>query len=138
MRWSDIPRNPSDRLLRQFAGLCLLFFGGMAAWRAWRQGPSPVVYGLAALALGLGIVGLIRPRAIRPVFVGWMMLAYPIGWLISNAVLALMYYGIITPLGLAFRLAGRDVLRRKRPRDAATYWAAKPTPADVRRYFQQY
>ena len=32
MRWSDIQFDPPRKVLRQFAGLCLVFFGGWALW----------------------------------------------------------------------------------------------------------
>ena len=32
MQWSEIPKNPSERMLRQFGGLCVLFFGGLAIY----------------------------------------------------------------------------------------------------------
>ncbi len=67
------------------------------------------------------------------------MLAFPIGWLVSQVVMVGMYYGVLTPLGLALRATGRDPLALKRsdpPRDS--YWESKPTPEDPRRYFRQY
>jgi hypothetical protein len=139
MRWSDIPRNPDARTLRQFGVLGLFVFGSLAAWRfAAHGGASPVVVAFGVAAVVLGAFGLLAPRLLRPVFVGWLMLAFPIGWTISNLVLALMYYGMITPLGLVFRLLRRDALALRPPRDASSYWQPKPMPVDVRRYFRQY
>ncbi len=138
MTWSDLPLRPSDRALRQFAGLCLAVFGGMAAWQYFvRHNPVAAAI-LAGLALAVGPLGLARPRAVRPVFVAWMVVAFPIGWAVSTALLAALFYGVFTPLGLLFRLAGRDPLRLRPQPAAATYWTPKPAAADVRRYFQQF
>jgi hypothetical protein len=52
--------------------------------------------------------------------------------------LGLLYYGMFTPLALFFRLIGRDPLRRKIDRQAASYWEKfenTPTPAS---YFRQF
>ena len=38
MQWSDIPFHPDRKTLRQFAGLWLVFFGGMALWQALVRG----------------------------------------------------------------------------------------------------
>jgi hypothetical protein len=138
MRWSDIPRNPSDRTLRQFAGLCLLIFGGLAGWRLVQDGPTPLALVLGAAALGLGLPGLVRPRLLRPVFVGWMMLTFPIGWLMSQVILLLMFGLVITPIGLCFKAIGRDALGLRRTGPVTSYWRPKPMPVDVRRYFRQY
>ncbi len=137
MRWSDIRFNPGRNELRQFAGLCLLIFGALAAWRATR-GEVAVAVVFAVLSLGVGLVGLLRPAAIRWVYVGWMVVAFPIGWVVSKLIIALMFYGIITPLALWFRMRGRDVLRRGRPGAASSFWRPKAAPGDVGRYFRQY
>ena len=52
--------------------------------------------------------------------------------------LLVMYYGVITPVALLFRIQGRDLLRRKRLPSETTFWAPKQTPQDVRSYFRQY
>ena len=51
----------------------------------------------------------------RLIYVGWMVLAFPIGWTVSQVMLALMFFGLFTPIGLVFRLIGRDPLQRTRP-----------------------
>src|SRR5579875_2933543 len=115
MRWSDIPFAPDSRTLRQFAALWVAFFGGIAAWQGLVRGRVGLALAMAALAI-VGGLGLIRPRLIRPVFVSWMVLAFPIGWAVSLLTLGLVYYGLFLPIGLAFRLAGRDALQlRPRP-----------------------
>jgi len=49
-----------------------------------------------------------------------------------------MYYGIITPVALFFRIRGRDLLRRKPTAAPTSFWLPKETPEDVRSYFRQY
>jgi hypothetical protein len=137
MQWSDIDFRPSTRTLRQFAVLWLLFFGGLAIWEVMGRGDS--VFGglLALLAVTVAPLGWLRPQWLRLVYVGWMVLAFPIGWVVSRLVLAALFYLLFVPLGLAFRLARRDPLRLRR-RSVETYWAEKPAIRDVRRYFQQF
>jgi hypothetical protein len=138
MRWSDIPFSPSSRMLRQFAGLWLVFFVGFAAWQGIVRGRVGVALALAALAVVIGGLGLIRPQLIRPIFVGWMVLAFPIGWTVSLVLLGLVYYGLFLPIGLVFRLIGRDALQLRPRPGVSTYWTPRPAEADVRRYFRQF
>ena len=42
MRWSDIQFDPPRKVLRQFAGLWLLFFGGLALWEILGRGRTGV------------------------------------------------------------------------------------------------
>jgi hypothetical protein len=138
MRWSDIPFDPPRKTLRQFAGLWIASFGALALWQALARGHNAQAIVLGALALTVGPIGLVRPEWLRPVYVGWMVLAFPIGWTVSHLVLALLFYGLFTPIGLVFRLIGRDPLQLRRSAGARTYWSAKPMPVDVRRYYQQF
>ncbi|MEI6393196.1 MAG: SxtJ family membrane protein [Verrucomicrobiota bacterium] len=138
MTWSDIPLNPTRKALRQFAAAWLVFFLAFGAHQYLaRKHPT---FGLAVMgvALAIGLLGLIKPPAVRWLFVGWMVAAFPIGWLISRLTLLLMYYGIITPVALFFRIRGRDLLRRKPTAAPTSFWLPKETPEDVRSYFRQY
>ena len=112
MQWSDIPFHPDRKTLRQFAGLWLVVFGGMALWQALVGGRPSLGLSIGALALVVGVAGLTRPEWVRLIFVGWMVLAFPIGWTVSQVILLLMFYGLFTPIGLVFRLIGRDALQR--------------------------
>jgi hypothetical protein len=138
MRWSDIQFNPTRKTLRQFAGLWLVFFGGVALWQALVRGHANLGLSIGALALVVGLAGLTRPEWVRLIYIGWMVLAFPIGWTVSQVILLLMYFGLFTPIGLIFRLIGRDPLHRARRAGVESYWAPKPAPAGVRSYFKQF
>ena len=138
MRWSDIQFDPPRKMLRQFAGLWLLVFGGMALWEILGRGRSGIGAIFAVLAVTIGPLGLIRPEWVRFIYVGWMVLAFPIGWTVSQIILAAMFFGLFTPIGLVFRLLGRDTLQRARRPELASYWQPKATSTDLRRYFKQF
>ena len=138
MRWSDIDFDPAPKVLRQFAGLCLLIFGGLALWEIFGRGRTAIGGLFALLALTIGPLGLIRAQWIRYIYVGWMVLAFPIGWAVSQIILLVMFLGLFTPIGLVFRLVGRDTLQRARRPELDSYWKPKPAMTDVRRYFKQF
>jgi hypothetical protein len=135
MTWNDIPRNPSAKTLRQFAGLCLLFFGTLGIWHLSHERTSLGIGWLVAACIG--VPGLVWPRCLRPIFVGWMMLVFPIGWLVSHVLLSVVYYGLFTPMGFLFRLRGRDALRLHSS-SCDSYWQMKAQPAGVASYFRQF
>jgi hypothetical protein len=138
VQWSDIPFEPPARTLRQFAALWTVAFAGLACWYGLARGDTTTALVLAALAVTVGPLGLAWPRAVRWIFVGWMVAAFPVGWVISRVVLAALFYGVITPVGLVFRLAGRDALQLRRRPAPETYWAPKPEVTDLRRYLSQF
>jgi hypothetical protein len=138
MRWEDLPLSPDSKMLRQFAGIWIAFFGGIAAYQYFAKGRPTLGLILALLAVTIGPLGLIQPKAIKPIFVGWMVLAFPIGWTISTVMLAVLFYGVFTPLGLFFRLRGRDLLILKPRPDKASYWTPKPVVTDMKRYLREF
>ena len=138
MQWSDIPFHPDRKTLRQFAGLWLVVFGGMALWQALVRGRPSLGLSIGALALVVGVAGLTRPEWVRLIYVGWMVLAFPIGWTVSHIMLGILFYGLFTPIGLVFRLIGRDPLQRGRRPGVESYWTPKPAPADLKSYFKQF
>jgi hypothetical protein len=138
MRWSEIQFRPSDTTLRQFAGLWIAFFGGIAAYQGWIRERTTLALTLAAVGGVVGLLGLIAPKLIRPIYVGWMVAAFPIGWAVSHLILAIIFYGLFTPLALYFRLIGRDALQRGPRPELDSYYVPKTTPADPASYLRQY
>jgi hypothetical protein len=130
--------SPTDRMLQQFAALWIVFFLAIAARQEFRHGRHVLAIVLVALAVTVGPMGLAWPRMIRPVFVGWMALAYPIGWVVSRIVLGVIFYGLFTPVAWVFRLMGRDALALKSQPNAVTYWQSKPVATDKAQYMRQF
>jgi len=130
--------RPSDRDLRVFALVQFIAAAIIAWWLHQRLGWDATAIGLAGASL-IGIAfGLAFPQFLRPLFVGWMLAAFPIGWVMSHVLLAFIYYGVVTPIGFALRLSGRDPLRLKRQPKADTFWVVRPEPPKPPRYFQQF
>lgn len=138
MKWSDIQFQPTKKVLRQFAAAWLLFLLVWAAHQWLARGHQKAALVLAALAIVVGGLGLAVPATIRWLYVGCMIVAFPVGWVVSQVMLAILYFCVITPVALFFRLRGRDLLHRAPPREGASFWTTKSLPEDVRRYFRQY
>ena len=137
MQWSDVTRTPPPKTLRQFAALCLIVFGGLATWRVWNGHADLPAAVLGGAGVVVGLIGLARPSAVRYLFTGWMIAAFPIGWAVSRLMLGVLFYGLFTPIGVVFRLMRRDALHRRR-HQATSHWAEKTPAADVRQYFRQF
>jgi hypothetical protein len=124
------------RMLRQFAGLWLVFWTALAVWQLGQGRPARAGV-LVVIALVLGVVGLLKPEAIRVVFGAVSAITRPIGLVMSRIVLALAYYGLFTPLAMVFRLMGRDPLSRKRRAETGSYWTTRTGSQEPRRYLRQ-
>lgn len=136
--------KPSRSKLREFAVIWLVAFSLIAALVAWKLGCFSgggswiIPHFLWALAVLVGITGILFPGAVRPVYIAWMGMAFPIGWLISHVLLALIYYGLFTLIAVAFRLLGRDSLKLKFNQAAATYWEKLEPETSTKRYLQKF
>ena len=138
MNWSDLPLNPTPKALRQFSAAWLVFFLCLGTHQYFvREHYVPGIL-LGLMAVLIGNLGLIKPASVRWIFVGWMVLAFPIGWLISQLMLALLFFVVLTPVAILFRLRGRDLLARKPVRGKITFWTKKSMPENVESYFRQY
>jgi hypothetical protein len=140
----EINWNPRDRQLRQF-GLITLVALPLVSWAlnhfaapAEMSGAGAAIIACLVIAgVALGLAGLIAPRALRPSFVGLQLLAWPIGLVMSELLMLVVYFGLFAPTALWFRLIGRDVLQRRVDHSAPSYWSARPAVTDVQRYFRQ-
>jgi len=132
----DIPLNPTPRVLRQFSAAWLVIFIALAIRTLFRK------HSLAAEILGvislIGIVGLVRPALVRWLFVGASVIAFPVGWVVTQCVLAIMFYAVLTPIALVFRWRGRDELRLQPKPGEATFWVTRDAPPEPKRYLKQY
>ena len=78
------------------------------------------------------------PPVRRPLYLGWLYAAYPIGWVVSHLMLGVIYYGVFTPLGLVMRLTGWDPMNRRMEPEATSYWVEHRPSDDPARYFRQF
>jgi hypothetical protein len=59
------------------------------------------------------IVDMTVPRLYRPVAVLWLGLSHLLGTVVSKILLTLVFFGVVTPIGLARKLLGIDSLKLK-------------------------
>ncbi len=59
---------------------------------------------------------------LRPIYIGWMSLAYLMAWINTRILLGLFFYLVITPAGLVLKLIGKDLLDQKSNRSTPSYW----------------
>ena len=130
--------DPTRPQLRVFAGLSLII-GSVLVFLAWREGPlvwnRPSSLWFSTVLLPTGLVGTIAPTLVRGVYKAAMTITRPIGFVVAQVMLAVLYYLILFPLALLLRITGYDPLHKKPP----ARWVAVPEQTkSKRRYFRQY
>ena len=144
----EVNWRPDRRQLRVFGLAAVGVFGAICAWVLLRgtllgfelaPGAARVVGGvLCAVAALCGLAAAAAPRALKPLYLVLTAVGLPIGFVMSYVILAVVFFGLFTPVALVFRLVGRDSLHRKFDPRAGSYWVPRPGPTPVNRYFRQF
>jgi saxitoxin biosynthesis operon SxtJ-like protein len=109
---NGMSRTQDTRQLRQFGLLVGGIFGAMGLWPlVWRH-QSPRLWAMA-LAVALVVPALVAPRVLAPAHRAWMALAEVLAWVNTRILLGLVFYLVVTPIGLLMRLLRRDPMRRQ-------------------------
>jgi len=97
--------------------IILAIAAGLIPWHGRWHGP-------ACLALsGLSVViAVLWPRLLVPLEWTWAKLGRGLGVVSTFLILTVTYYLLLTPIGLAMRLAGKPGLKLKWDRNTLSYW----------------
>lgn len=129
--------EPTRKRLRNYGvhmGICLGLLAALLLWRG-----KPVYRYFFALAVLFPALGLLVPRALRPVYRVWMGMALLLGWVMTRVMLSVLFYVGITPIGVVGRLLGNQFLELVADPEAETYWIRRePRDHAPERYEKQY
>ena len=120
--------------LRQFGLLVGAVFTVISLWPlAFRGEP------LRMWAIGLGglliACGGILPQLLAPVHKGWMWVGHILGWINTRILLSIVFYALVTPIGLVLRLMGKDTMRQTFAESSTTYRVVRsPRPHSHMKY----
>lgn len=133
----EINKNPKAKELSQFGIIWLPALLLLMVWmitsrletRLW----TILLSVLAGLSMGLGVL---QPMILKPIFVGLQYLTWPIGMVVSYVLLAIVFYLLITPVGLLLRVFGYDPVD-KRMR-IGSMWHVREPVIEQASYFRQF
>ena len=135
----EINWNPKHKELRNFAIIALIASLIIALLLYVLKGVR-IQWAVIIFAAGFGIFisSFASLRLTRIIYLGLILVTFPIGWVISMILLTAFYFLLLTPLGLFFRLLGRDPLSRRFDPAAKSYWLSRRQTENLDRYFHQY
>jgi hypothetical protein len=142
----EINWNPSPKMLRDFGLIGLIacpILGGIFYWLphifSWFAHISNGAC-LAIAVFGIFLFAASRSSLVltRWIFIGLTIFGAPIGFVVGIVVLGIVFFGLLTPVGLAFRLAGRDPLRLRRDPNRTSHWQPHTQIHDLKRYFRPF
>ena len=117
----NIKTEESD--LRKFGiivGTVLLIIAGLLFWKEKESFQLFLVIGTVLFLAGIAI-----PFTLKPIYWVWMTFATILGWFMTRVILSLLFYVILTPIGLIARSIGKQFLNLKMDHSKQSYWNMK-------------
>jgi len=116
--------NLDKNSLKRFGitmGIVFIFIA-LLVLRRNRQDNAPI---FITLSIAFFLSAFIIPVFLRPIYIIWMRLAFLLGWINTRLILIILFYLVLTPIGLCMRLFGVDSLDRKIEKGEISYWKKK-------------
>ena len=114
-------KRKSLRAEREFG----LVVGGvivlLGSWWLFRGKLTSAAHVLLPLGAALILLGLVWPRALVLPNKAWMLLAEGLSFVTTRIILGVVFFLVVTPIGVVKRLMGWDPLSRRAAR-GASYW----------------
>ena len=125
MGLASSPALPSER---RFGALFTVVFSLAGIYGHFVKGwSSGVVIALFAASLIVAVVSLVAPALLAPFNKAWFKLGLLLGKIVSPLVLGLIFFVLLTPVGVIGRLLGRDELRLKKA-PVTSWWIDRSPP----------
>lgn len=106
--------------LRQFGITIGIIMGMFSIWLTW-LGEKEFLY-LSIVSVFFIFFAFFLPTLLKPFHKVWMTFAILMSWLITSIIMIVLFYLLVTPIGLLAKLCGRDFLNRRFDKDVKTYW----------------
>ena len=127
----------SKKELREFGltiGIILCLLGGIVLWRG--KPAYPYLFLIGGIFI---IAGIVIPFILKPLQKAWMTFSIILGFFMSRVILTVLFYLVLTPIGLLMRLLGKDILDQKIDKNKTSYWHARDVkPKETKSYENQY
>jgi hypothetical protein len=120
--------------LRQFGLLVGTVFTVIGLWPLVFRGEPFRLWALGAGGL-LILLGAILPQVLTPIHKGWMWVGHVLGWMNTRILLSIVFFGLVTPIGMVFRLMGKNTIRQGYAESSTTYRVVRaPRPPSHMKY----
>lgn len=128
-------QTTTTKQLRQFGCLMGGVFLFIAFWPLVIHG-QPGRWWALLLGAALLMPALVTPRALGPLYRAWMTLGGWMSWFNTRLILALGFFGLITPIAIVRRIFRKDSMRRNFSPDLSTYRVVRASRPGSHLYHQ--
>ena len=128
----NIPNSNKD--IRSFGitiGIVMFIISGLLMY--YNNEAYQLIAIIASTFIGLGFI---IPLILKPFYFVWMTFAAILGWVMTRLILSLVFYLIITPIGLLTRLLGEDFLALKKVK-SYSYWNYRDSSEELNQNYEK-
>lgn len=122
-------RDSQNKQLRSFGLTVGATFALIGLWPAVYHAVNPRWWAVVVAVL-LVLPALVFPTSLFWIHKGWMAVGAGLGWVNTRVILGIVFYVIVTPIGLVRRWLGKDPMGRELQPELESYRVVrKPRPA---------
>ena len=75
-----------------------------------------------ALSIIFFILGILNSKLLTPLQRMWFKFGIFLGAIVSPIVMGMIYFLVVTPIGIFMRFLGKDLLKTSKVKNVSTYW----------------
>ena len=122
----DSVKIPSNR---SFGFLFFIVFLEISLWPLISQ--EDLRLWALILSLIFLILGILNSKILTPLNKLWIKFGILLGNIVSPVVMGVVFFIVVTPIGLIMRLLGKDLLRVNKNESTSTYWIDREKKTDT-------
>jgi hypothetical protein len=109
----------------------------LGSFLLWRR-PHPAGWLVTSIGALLLLLAGFVPAALKYLHAPWMMLSLALGWIMSRLLLTVLFFLVITPIGLLQRAFGKRSIETALDSDATSYWQSRTKSSAASEYEKQF
>ncbi|MCP5496947.1 MAG: hypothetical protein H7A23_20530 [Leptospiraceae bacterium] len=131
--------EPTIQDYKKFSLGASVIFILVASYFLWKGKDIKLIYGFYGVATVFLLVGLLQPKLVKPIYLGWMKFAYVLGEVNTRIILFLVFVLTILPIGILFRILRKDLLDSKLDKSQESYWIKREKKElDIEGYYKHF
>ena len=118
---------------RSFGLLFFIVFSIVAFWPLLNS--EAIRLWALTISLAFLILGILNSKILTPLNKGWVKFGELLGRIVAPLVMFLVFFIILTPIGILLKLLGKDLLKIKKNKLIKSYWIHRKNITSMSRQF---